>query len=197
MSKDTMEGLTKAIEAIKKEIEELEQHKKVMTSVSGRQLTESAKKLDSLNIQEIYKLKENLYKIYPDIFIKESNTTLWNNEAKASDTIKKQIKNAVNVLEANIEALEKLTEFENTFNIGNPVFYKSDVGLINRIFIYDSFTMDIIKFEDNQEAKNGDIIITLIFVINSIGTHTKNVLAKDILPYNESTKLLYERNKTK
>lgn len=188
-------SLAEEIESIKKEKAELEQHRKVIGQTSGRQTTEELVKRNPFTSEEVEKLKSEFYRKYPEAFEKKDYN--WGYmENKLSETLKERVKRSVNTAQAAMEALERVETLEQTYTIGNPVFYKNQVGLLNKFFIYDEYGMDRVNLEDNSLAKNGDILAIIIFS-NSNGSFSKTVLAKNLLPYNESTRLLYDRDKTK
>ncbi len=195
MSK-SVDELKEELLKLKKEKAELEQHRKVMGQVAGRQGTEELKKYNPFSPEEMEKIRIEFNRKYPDHVMKTDSNWAVTDE-KLSETIKNRISRALNTAEALMNTLENVTKFEETFETGKPVYYRNQVGLLNKFYIYDEYSMDKLMLEDNRYARNGDIIATVVFAGNDSRLNSRTVLARDLLPYNESTRLLYERDKIK
>lgn len=194
--KTRINELQQAIEDSKKEKDELVRHRKLAGQVFGRQLTQEPKKRNPFDYEKFEKLKQDFIIRYPDFAFENKNDVWPAAEKSVSEEIKERIQKYISSLEYLFDSLEKLTSIEQQLELNKPVYYLGKVGLLQRIYIYDEHSMDRIRLDDSlmTYAKNGDIIAQVIFSSRQ-GTEIRSILAKDLLPYNESTKLLYDKDK--
>ena len=116
-------------------------------------------------------------------------------EKSLSQDLTEQINRLEEALVEMKKSRELISELENTYKRGDVVFHKNiGPGLLKRFVIFNDHSMgmpEMLVLESNEPLKGGEVLATINTVDGEVWA-----LAKDIVPYTENVKLLYEAERS-